>query len=546
MSNDLIIDITSGLSTEVTVTHHICNIIDTPRALTVSLLIKYEEWQQLVDLSIDPCNYEDHSNFADDYLVTEILSKSANLPLGIDKKQVALDSFYESEKSCSKINASSTHLIMQPGIHDITRKLETIMGPLGGPELEFIQERFRFGPGATTGVKGRGCVLSDKYDAELHLTHELIPFYKAILGDRWWEHQRNPVIVQGSKFTTVPKNAKTDRGIAIEPTLNIYGQLGIGALIRRRLKLFGVDLNTQERNQRLASIAASEKLATIDLKAASDSISWNVVMSLLPPRWFALLSLFRSENITVDGEVIELEKFSSMGNGFTFELESLIFTSVVHSIVPSDELHLTAIYGDDLICPQKYASQLINLLETLGFQTNEKKSFLAGRFFESCGTDWFDNQPVRPFYLRRSTMQGIPYTLQIANALRNYSHMRMGSFGCDGRFRKLWVSLYKASPKEWRKCKVPSTMGDVGFIVSRREATLSKARGQLQGVTTLSMSAKPVYTRKSTVGLLLSNLARAVIPIPTYGREPKRGYLGNYRPRRSVVFQWTEEYSWIE
>jgi hypothetical protein len=48
-----------------------------------------------------------------------------------------------------------------------------------------------------------------------------------------------------SKVRVVPKNAKTDRTICIEPDLNIFVQLGIGAVIRERLKAYGLDLNTQ-------------------------------------------------------------------------------------------------------------------------------------------------------------------------------------------------------------------------------------------------------------------------------------------------------------
>ena len=546
MSNSFAIDTTSDLSIEVTFTQQLCCIIQSPRALTVFLLLKYEEYGQLVDLTIDPSDYEDHSNFADDYLVSEVLSKSSSLPLGRDKKRAALDSFYESERRCKEMNENFSYSLPHHGMADVSRYISKVLGPLTRDSLEIIQEGFRFGPGATTGVKGNGCVLSDKYDDNIHLTQELIPFYRAMLGDRWWEHQRDPIIVPGSKFTTVPKNAKTDRGIAIEPTLNIYGQLGVGRFIRNRLKLFGVDLNTQERNKTLASRAAHEKLATIDLKAASDSISWRIIQVLFPDDWFEILTLFRSESISIDGENHLLEKISSMGNGYTFELESLLFTAVVHSYVPKNLHHLTAIYGDDIIVPQKYASDVIAALNFLGFDVNLKKSFLAGRFFESCGSDWFDNHSVRPFYLRKSTSGGIPYVLQIANSLRLYSRMRMNGLACDSRFRTLWLALFKSAPKVWQQCKVPESMGDTGFITSLKEARVWSPHHGIEGYVVKHMDAKPVKTRKSTLGLLLSILARAVSPeIPTFGREPKRGFLGAYRPKKAIVSSWPEGFRWV-
>jgi hypothetical protein len=229
-------------------------------------------------------------------------------------------------------------------------------------------------------VRGSGSVLSDKYDEEIHLTYELMPFYRAMLGDRWWAETAHPVIVEGNRFTTVPKSAKTDRGICIEPTLNIYGQLGIGAILRSRLKRLGVNLSDQSWNQELARRAYSDHLATIDLSAASDSLSWSVVMEFLPSDWFELLELFRSSYTLVEDRYHENEKFSSMGNGYTFELESLIFAAVAYSAVPLCEHHLVGIYGDDIIVPQAYASDVVDALNYLGFKVNERKSFLLEAF----------------------------------------------------------------------------------------------------------------------------------------------------------------------
>lgn len=412
LSNAFSIDNSSELNLELTVAQAVCEVIDTPRALTVYLLVKYEQWNQLVDLVINPDDYKDARNFADDYLVTEILSKSQCLPLGVDRSQVAVDDFWSSERRCRSTNDRLLDAsIPEPEqlVH-VRRKIAKALGPLTRKDLDFIESNFRFGPGATTAVPGRGCVLSDKYDAEMHLSRDLVPFYKGMLGERWWDSKKCPVIVPGNKFTTVPKNAKKDRGICIEPTLNIYGQLGIGALLRRRLGRLGIDISTQLRNQDLASVAYEENLATIDLSAASDSLSWFCVEMLLPPEWLELLNLFRCTHTMMDGSPVELEKFSSMGNGFTFELETLIFSAVAFSCVDLLEHHHVSVYGDDIIVPQSAANDVIDVLGFLGFQVNDKKSFLAGSFFESCGTDWFLGRNVRPFFLRSDPKKkAIPY-----------------------------------------------------------------------------------------------------------------------------------------
>lgn len=547
MSNGFAIDMTSSLSLETSTAQVICELIDSPRSLAVWLLIQYGEFKQLLELDINPDDYQDHSNFADDYLATELLSKSPNLPVGIDRKQVALESFFDSEQRCRASNERILSASELPkAVSKAKRLVRKVLGPLTRADLDYVESSFRFGPGATTGVRGSGSVLSDKYDEEIHLTHSLIPFYRSMIGNTWWEYKKSPLVVEGNRFTTVPKNAKTDRGICIEPTLNIYGQLGVGALLRRRLKRLGVDLADQTRNQRLAQKAYAEDLATIDLSAASDSLCWAAVMEFLPNDWFELLDVFRSTHSEVEGEFIELEKFSSMGNGYTFELESLIFAAIALSVVPLHDHHLVGVYGDDIIVPQYATGDVIDALEFLGFRVNQKKSFLAGSFFESCGSDWFKGQPVRPFYLRGDNGDGLPYVLQIANALRVYSNLRLGGIACDARFKPIWMALFKRVPRIWRKCRVPASLGDSGIISSLEEAKphINRSEYGWEGWTVLHMRFKPLYRRKKSLGRLLSALACPVTEIASHGREPKRGFLGRPRPRSTTVSQWCEGYSW--
>lgn len=537
----------SGFMLEASVARDLCALVNTPRSLTVEILLRYEEYQQYVDLEINPEHYEEASAFADDLLVTEVLSKSALMPLDVDKRQVALDSFYESERHCAITNErlNLAHKTNDQQLVRVRDEVSRMLKPLTTGDLEFIEQSFRFGPGATTGAGGRGSTLSDKYDEETHLTVELIPYFKAIIGNTWWETSRCPVIVEGNRFTTVPKTAKTDRGICIEPTLNIYTQLGVGRMLRKRLRSFGVDLNSQLNNQRLAKVSYTANLATIDLSKASDSMSWSCVMSLVPPDWFDLLNLLRSSHTEIEKTWVELEKFSSMGNGYTFELESLIFTAILRSVVPSHLHHVTSVYGDDLVCPREYVSRVIETLEFFGFSVNKQKSYLAGSFFESCGTDWFKSQPVRPFYMRQQ--QGasqLPYRLQIANSLRLYANMRAGGKGCDQRFRPLWVALFQSSPKTIRSCKVPASLGDVGFIVSEKEANGRRLRDGWQGIEVRTLQMRPVLKLKTSVGLLLSVLASPGGEVPTYGRQPLRGYLRAIRRTWTPVFDWGPGLEW--
>jgi hypothetical protein len=96
-----------------------------------------------------------------------------------------------------------------------------------------------------------------------------------------------------------------------------------------------------------------------------------------------------------------------MGNGFTFELESLIFYALAKATAERGGCHdfevkrSIGVFGDDIIVPKRIAKDLITNMSLFGFTVNEEKSFLKGFFFKSCGADYYDCSDVRPFLLRR-------------------------------------------------------------------------------------------------------------------------------------------------
>lgn len=555
---------TQELSFESATLLRLCEAINTPRSLTVYLLVKHGEWEQYLDLPLNHSMTKTVSNFADDYLVSVFLRKSPNLPISVDKAEVARRSFFACEEKCRDTNLRFRRGgLMNHHKHflAIRKEVAKILGPLSSNDLKIIERSFNFGPGANIGVRGRGLVLSDKYDNNITLTRDLYPFYKAILGDTWWKYQDKPSIVKGNRFTTVPKDARKDRGICVEPLLNSYVQLGIGARIRSKLRTFGLDLNSQARNQYLASQAHRHRLATIDLESASDTISLEVVRELLPPRWFHLLSLARSKYTVLSGdggEAVELEKFSSMGNGYTFELESLLFFSIVRVIVPSSLHHLCSVYGDDIIVPQDFSEDLIETLEYFGFKVNTSKSFLAGNFFESCGTDWYLGTNVRPIYAKGA--QGkIPYALQLANKLRMYSNMRGYGLFCDSRFKPVWEWIISHVKAPWRSCHVPPELGDTGIISDISEAKVRRPKHSwYEGLRVKHVKMSPIYLRKETIGRHLLALrsigfgdkvfgsVRILDLPPTFGKEPRRGFLARPMTKWVSIHCWPEGLLWSD
>lgn len=537
---------------EVQFTSALCETVGTPRALMVKLLIENQEWRQLADLTIDPAGYVDGEKFADDYLVSSVLTKSDHLPIKID-----LDAECEALfRKCESVNAVTNARLIgakhPDWFYTVQSEFRTILGPLSPGRLKRISDSCKFGPGVHVGVNGMGLVPSIKYDSTLSLTHALVPFCRSLMGENWWSYNQQPrEVVRGSEFFTVPKKATAKRGCAKEPAINMFGQSGIGQYLQKRLAMFGIDISDQTRNQQLAGRAWTDGLATIDLSNASNLMSRGVVWELATTEWSHLLDLFRSPEMKMPGgDWVELQMHSSMGNGYTFALETAIFAAVVRASVPTDLHDGIAVYGDDIVCPQRYAPVVIERLEYLGFQVNSRKTSLAGSFFESCGQDFFRGVNVRPFYLRRQrdAAEAAPYFLEVANSLRIYANRRGGGEFCDIRWKPLWDRLVKAVPGPWKKTYVPASLGNAGIIVDSGDKRLrrpsSKGRfAQNEGYVARYVVREPVLLDRETHGVLLATLKAGSSAVLSRGKEPRRGFLGRAYLTSGTVL-WCPGFAW--
>lgn len=199
-----------------------------------------------------------------------------------------------------------------------------------------------------------------------------------------WKLRQLVTIVNGSRFSSVPKNNAKRRPINIEPFGNIIVQAGIGDFIRELLEReFGVDLDKLQEVHRYR-VRSVERIATIDLQNASDSVQVDLCRFLFPKWFFRALMDARSEYVLgPDGAYYPLNKISSMGNGFTFELMTLILTTLCRVL---DEG--ATVYGDDIIIERSQALKVMGLLENVGFVVNWEKSFTDGPFRESCGANF--------------------------------------------------------------------------------------------------------------------------------------------------------------
>jgi hypothetical protein len=472
------------------------------RSLTVAILFRYEEYEQIVNLAFNPSSYNNCEDARMALYATELLRKHESLPTNIDKQSVAFAAFEANEQACKQTNDRLLERNAREPIKLIaSRKIADVLGEFD--PVEFLNFA-GWGPGSTLRIRRRDSSPSNKFRCEAELTQPLYNLLKPWFRDQFPNWFADFRVYEGNKVITVPKNAKTDRTIAVEPSLNLYFQKGIGTMIRTRLHRFGVHLDSQIPNQEAARIGSIDNsLATVDFSAASDTISSILVLDLLPFKWYQVLDCLRSSRGLYKDSLIEYEKFSSMGNGFTFELESLIFWSIAKSIVPSDHTLYNSIivFGDDVIIPSEYVEEYRDVCRDLGFTLNESKTFSSTYYRESCGKHFWHGVDITPIYLRHFLKD--VEVLKFHNRVTELLLRSIGSGFRDKRFRSVQSLLRDSS---LIKCPVPLGYGDIGLITSFDEATPTFCREYQRGFVSKAYVPRPRGVEEDDAALLLSKV----------------------------------------
>jgi hypothetical protein len=304
----------------------------------------------------------------------------------------------------------------------------------GGYQREFgpdaLCTRGRVGPGSSLLARGTD-FYTKMFDSPLSCTSLTLYHwynYACRLNPTWERAEEarklkygTAQVVQSSRLSFVPKTTEISRVICVEPTLNMWFQLAAYDELHDGLRRdFGIDLSIQpERNRALARLGSvGGGYTTIDLESASDSVSISMLEWALPKEVFRDLSKYRCSSVEMPDRTVErLQMFSSMGNGYTFPLQTIIFAAVVCSVYhwlnipidkPKGDWHGNyGVFGDDIICLDSSSRLVIRLLGLLGFRVNESKSFSEGPFRESCGADFYHGQNVRGVYLKEISKPSI-------------------------------------------------------------------------------------------------------------------------------------------
>lgn len=519
----------------------ICWKVGTPFAYKAFLLYEGSDWEGLTRLKVPIGKYTCAATLFGDLQVAAFFKKYQGFTLDRDLEAEAREGFWKSERLCYHSNERLSPLLFDLNhygervgrlFRQARKEIRVLLGKV--PSLNRLQ--CKFGPGSTFLNVGDNITVAHKLSEDYSLTRQA----SFVLSD-WdlsaWSRSaacstyyapleggeirtsygkdvyqpsseacfaiREAQYVLGNRFTTVEKDATKLRGICIEPSINVFYQLGVGKYIAGRLRRWGWDKETaQDFHKSLARIGSlTGAVATVDLSNASDTICRNLVKLLLPEEWYRLVDDLRSSRTLIDGRWVKLEKFSSMGNGFTFELETLIFWALaraLRALEPETEDPFTpgvtiSVYGDDIVLPSSMAQSYLAVMSFCGFQANPSKTFLSGAFRESCGGDYFRGEDVRPHYQKEDPNE--PHKIiAFANGLRRFN-IRMSRITLRDFCRPLWFSVLDALPRSIRDCRGPEALGDL--VVNDNESHWStknpiRTRGSIRYVKVW----RPVPNRK--------------------------------------------------
>lgn len=358
--------------------------------------------------------------------VEALFKKNASFIDDKETTRAAARSFLQSEAQCLETNARLLHDLGNPSQVGVTPLVATqiqtmrrAIGHLLGDFDDFrvtLARRLRLTPGATSDRSRRRSLPFLKVSRRLRAPRGCWPLLGDVLRELGFDEsiiQTKYVDVRENRVDFVDKNYKTKRTIAMEGTHSVPLQLAFDSFAKEQLRaLWSVDLSDQTKGQQLARLGSIDgSYSTVDLERASDTVAYMLVQLLFPKPWAEYLSAIRSPGWSIADPVASAitggcgsyEKFSSMGNGSTFCIETIVFAAACIAVNSTS----FAVYGDDIALERGCCGPLLQLLQYLGFVPNAAKTFHWAfgtdfvPFRESCGADWHSGKRVTPFYLRK-------------------------------------------------------------------------------------------------------------------------------------------------
>ena len=215
-------------------------------------------------------------------------------------------------------------------------------------------------------------------------------------------------VVSELAISFVDKSYKALRSVIVNTWVGAFFTKGLGVMLENRLANARLPngksarLNIRYNAKRHGYLAKSGSVrghnVTLDLSSASDLFTTALIMKLVPRKWFNALRLGRISQITHKDHHYHMVSFMTMGNGYTFPLQTILFYSLIRACSELSGISGTiSVYGDDCIFPVKLWPYIRVIFGKLNFKINFEKTFYHGNFRESCGSDYYHGKNVRPY-----------------------------------------------------------------------------------------------------------------------------------------------------
>lgn len=303
--------------------------------------------------------------------------------------KATINNFYETVDRVKSFNESTTRLPLVKEARRIAKRFAR--APLCGTSG-------RHGPKSTYEVTYQNANAFSKL--------------RYLVGDRLLEKYADYPYVRCfvprvSKMSIVPKSATKRRTIAKERTALMWAQQAIKEHLYSHIdSVEGINIHDDSVNGHLAVQASIDGLlSTIDLSAASDSVSLRAFELLFKGSWlYDAIVDTRSTYVEIDGKLCELPMVNTMGAATCFPVETIVFYSLSKAVLQHfGYMGDPYVFGDDIIVPTKFVQYVIDVLEQWGFIVNRDKSFTNPRlaFRESCGCNAIHGIDVTPIMVSK-------------------------------------------------------------------------------------------------------------------------------------------------
>jgi len=336
-------------------------------------------------------------------------------------------------------------------------KLARLLAGIVIDRCDFRNIRPSHGPGAVSDAK-RGYDKWTKLDsATTRLCDKYYPLSEWFVPTpEWFDHHSARYTHSVCKLAIVPKDKRGPRVICTQPVGLMWIQQGqlrslnktieSSAILQTNRLINGesscsIKFDKQEQNGSLAlESSRTREFATIDLKDASDLVSWGLVRYLFNKYNVQYLAASRAMYVRIRGKQERLHMYAPMGSAMCFPIESLVFWCVAAAATYvqrgvtyeyltggsatkflRSNLSEVFVFGDDVLVRRESCKFVCECFEFLGFKPNYNKTFAEGLYRESCGVDAYNGERLDISRLQCPTLTSMSdayATIDLANRAR--------------------------------------------------------------------------------------------------------------------------------